>query len=354
MSQLCNAIVAFFRELSWIQIPIILIAAETLIFLISYILPKIVSEEKTSVTRFFLQKIRAPLWMTFGLIIAYWGISKHAPDSPVYALMTSALPILLIISFSFLLLRLSSVLFDRLKKKFNVNTSNNLKARKVITQIQLIERVISFIIITISIAAALMSIPAVRSYGTSLLASAGIAGLVLGIAAQQTLGNILAGIQIAITQPLRYDDAVIIDNEWGWIEEITLTYIVVRIWDKRRLIVPISQLLQKSFQNWTRSSSSIIGSVVLHLDYRADIDLIRKEQDRLLAETDLWDKDVNVVQLIDTTEYTIVVRTLVSAQDSPTAWDLRCLIREKLILYLQKEHPDFLPKQRHLLESPEK
>jgi small-conductance mechanosensitive channel len=198
-----------------------------------------------------------------------------------------------------------------------------------------------------------MTIPGVRSYGTSILASAGVAGIVLGFAAQQTLANVLAGIQIAVTQPLRYDDAVVIDGEWGWVEETTLTYIVVRLWDRRRLVVPISQLLQRSFQNWTRSSSSIIGTVYLYLDYNADLEGIRAAQNDALAETHLWDGDVNVVQVIDTTETTMVVRSLVSAKDSPTTWDLRCYLRERLIRYLRGEQPEALPLRRLSLDTPE-
>lgn len=205
---------------------------------------------------------------------------------------------------------------------------------------------VTVIVSLIAVASALMTIPGVRSYGASLLASAGVAGIVLGFAAQQTLANILAGIQIAITQPLRYDDAVVIDGEWGWVEETTLTYIVVRLWDRRRLVVPISQLLQHSFQNWTRSSSSIIGTVYLYLDYRTDLTALREVQTAALARTELWDGDVDVVQVVDTTETTMVIRSLVSAKDAPTTWDLRCYLRERLITHLREADPSALPRRR--------
>ncbi|MFW6362973.1 MAG: mechanosensitive ion channel family protein [Spirochaeta sp.] len=233
-----------------------------------------------------------------------------------------------------------------LLRKFDINARDNLQARKVNTQVKVFEQIAIAAAIIIAISSGLMTFDGVQQIGTSILASAGIAGLVIGVAAQKSLANVIAGIMIAITQPIRLDDAVIIENEWGRIEEITLTYVVVRIWDKRRLIVPINYFVDKPFQNWTRTNSDLLGSIILHLDYRTPVEVLRKKQTEILQSTDLWDKQVDVIQVIDTTPTTMIVRCLVSGIDSPTTWDLRVLVREQLISFLQKEYPECLPHTR--------
>ena len=179
-----------------------------------------------------------------------------------------------------------------------------------------------------------------------MLASAGIAGIILGFAAQKTLGNFIAGIQLAFAQPIRIDDVVIIENEWGWIEEISLTYVVVRIWDLRRLIVPVSYFIEKPFQNWTRISSDLLGTVFIYADYTIPVNEVREEMTRILNGSPRWDKKVNVLQVTNADNRTIELRALMSAADSPTAWDLRCEVREKLLEFLQKRYPESLPRVR--------
>ena len=219
-------------------------------------------------------------------------------------------------------------------------------ARRVYTQIGVISNIIIVGIILLTVSFILMTFPAVRQIGVSLLASAGVLGIVLGFAAQKTLGNIIAGIQIAISQPIRLDDAVVVENEWGWIEEITLTYVVVRIWDLRRLVLPISYFIEKPFQNWTRTSADIIGSVFLYVDYTVPMEEVRQELYNILEKSPHWDKKVKVLQVTNTTERTVELRALMSAADSPTAWNLRCEVREKLIEFLQKKYPKGLPRTR--------
>ena len=182
--------------------------------------------------------------------------------------------------------------------------------------------------------------------GVSLFASAGVAGIILGFAAQKLIGNVLAGFQIAISQPIRIDDLVIVEKEWGWIEEINLTYVVVRIWDKRRLILPTTYFIDKPFQNWTRVSADILGTVFIYTDYTVPVDKLREELSRILKTDKNWDGKVNVLQVTDSTEQTMEIRALMSALDSPSAWDLRVNVREKLISYLQKNYPESLPKSR--------
>ena len=173
----------------------------------------------------------------------------------------------------------------------------------------------------------------------------------MGFAAQKTLGNFIAGLQIAIAQPIRLDDVVIIENEWGWIEEINLTYVVVKVWDLRRLVVPITYFIERPFQNWTKASADILGTVFLYMDYTVPVQVIREELQKIVKGSELWDGKVCGVQVTNATQQTIEVRALVSAADSPKAWDLRCLVREKLLEFLQNKYPASLPKARIELEN---
>ncbi|MFW5811837.1 MAG: mechanosensitive ion channel family protein [Alkalispirochaetaceae bacterium] len=336
----------------WVELTVLVLAGALGYWLLSTLAPLLLKKERATAARAFLRSTRTPVWIIIAVLIVDWGVRSTRPGTAFEPFLGTAVPLIVVFALGLLSLRVSDALFELLRRRFDIKAIDNLRARKATTQINLLQQVITFIIIIISVSAALMTIPGVRSYGASLLASAGVAGIVLGFAAQQTLANILAGIQLAITQPLRYDDAVVIDGEWGWVEETALTYIVVRLWDRRRLIVPISQLLQSSFQNWTRSTSSIIGTVHLHLDYTTDLEEIRKVQTAALMESDLWNREVDVVQVVDTTETTMVVRSLVSAKDSPTTWDLRCYLRERLITHLREAQPQALPKRRYL-EAPE-
>src|SRR5499427_7164694 len=211
---------------------------------------------------------------------------------------------------------------------------------------RVLKRVVSTVVILITAGAALMTFDAVRQFGVSLFASAGVAGLVAGFAARPVLTNLIAGIQLAMTQPIRLEDAVIVENEWGWVEEITSTYVVIRIWDERRLIVPLSYFIEKPFQNWTREGSALLGSVLLHLDYIAPIDRIRQKASEIAAQSKLWNGKVVNVQVTDAKDSAIEVRVLVSASSASALWDLRCEMREKLIAFLQREHPTALPRRR--------
>ena len=198
----------------------------------------------------------------------------------------------------------------------------------------------------IAAAAMLMTFNQVRQVGVSILASAGIVGIVIGFAAQRSLGNLIAGIQIAITQPIRLDDVVIVEGEWGRIEEITLTYVVVGIWDQRRLIVPINYFIEKPFQNWTRTTAQLLGTVYLYADYTLPVERVREELHRILEASDLWDRRTWGLVVTNTSERTVELRALMSSQDSSSAWDLRCRVREKLLEFLQKNFPESLPRTR--------
>jgi small-conductance mechanosensitive channel len=230
--------------------------------------------------------------------------------------------------------------------RFRLDAADNLLARKHTTQIRVLLRVADILVALVTVAAALMTFESVRQYGVSLFASAGIAGIVAGLAARPVLSNLFAGVQLAMTQPIRIDDAVIVENEWGWIEEITATYVVVRLWDWRRMVVPLTYFIEKPFQNWTREGSALIGSVYLYLDYAAPVAAIRAKLKEIAEHSALWDGKVVNLQVSDARDHTIEVRALVSASSAPAAWDLRCEVREKLIAFLQAEHPEALPRTR--------
>jgi small-conductance mechanosensitive channel len=213
-----------------------------------------------------------------------------------------------------------------------------------------LKKVAQTVIAIFALASMLMVFESVRQFGASILASAGIAGIVVGLAAQRSIATLLAGFQIALTQPIRVDDVVIVENEWGRIEDITLTYVVVRVWDLRRLIVPITYFIEQPFQNWTRASAEILGTVFLHVDYSVPVDALRDELTRILRASPLWDGNVNVLQVTGAKEHTLEVRALASAADASKAWDLRCDVREKLVRFVQERYPDSLPKLRASFE----
>ena len=231
-------------------------------------------------------------------------------------------------------------------RRFKLDAEDNLLARKHFTQMRILERAALTMVAIVTAAIALMTFEPVRQYGVSLLASAGAAGLILGLAMQPVLSNLVAGIQIAITQPIRIEDAIIVENEWGWVEEITATYVVVRLWDWRRLVLPLTYFIQKPFQNWTRDGASLIGSVFLYVDHRAPVAAMREKLAEIARATPLWDGRVVNLQVSDAKESTIEIRMLVSARNAPQAWDLRCVVREAMITWLQAEHPEALPRHR--------
>jgi len=261
--------------------------------------------------------------------------------------------VLLIISISWIFIAAIRTVKRLFFEKFDTSEADNLKSRKFQTQFNILERIIIVIVVIVSVGLILMLFDDVKRIGISLFASAGIAGLIIGLAAQRIIASVIAGLQIAITQPIRLDDVVVIENEWGRIEEITLTYVVVNIWDKRRLIVPSTYIFEKPFQNWTRTTSEILGSVFIYTDYNVPFDALRKELTRLLEGTPLWDKKVNVLQVTDSKENSVEIRALMSAKDSPTAWDLRVYVREKLIDFIQKNYPESLPRKRIRIEGGE-
>ncbi len=231
--------------------------------------------------------------------------------------------------------------------RFRIDVADNLLARKHVTQIRVLVRVLDVMIVLITVGLALMTFEAVRQFGVTLFASAGVAGIIAGLAARPVLTNFLAGVQIAVAQPIRIDDAVIVENEWGNVEEITFSYVVVRLWDLRRMVVPLSYFIEKPFQNWTRIGGELIGTVFLYVDHTAPVDAIRKKLTDIASQSKLWNGKVVNLQVSDCKETTIELRALVSANSASAVWDLRCEVREKLVDFLQREHPSALPRRRY-------
>ncbi|MGB3776151.1 MAG: mechanosensitive ion channel domain-containing protein, partial [Leeuwenhoekiella sp.] len=297
------------------------------------------------------ERTRIPLaLLLISLLIRLDRIARILEEVVSEASLNQISTVLMIISFIWLAIVAVKVIKVRVLKNYDLSTDDNFKARKIYTQFNILERVIIFVLILLGIGIVLMSFDSIRAMGVTMLSTAGIAGIIIGFAAQKALGTLMAGIQIAFTQPIRIDDVVIVENEWGRIEEITLTYVVVNIWDKRRLVVPTTYFIEQPFQNWTRNSSDLLGTVFIYTDYSLPFDVLRKELTRLLEQSPLWDKKVNVMQVTDSTANSVEIRALMSAKDSPTAFDLRVYIRERLITFIQENYPQSFSKTR--LEMP--
>jgi len=284
----------------------------------------------------------------FGLLL--FALAITVPTTPLGPETRAVLAQCLLLATIFLLgwiataaLEITATMYLR---RFRLDVDDNLLARKHITQIRVLVRVLDTMIILITLGFALMTFGAVRQYGVSLFASAGVAGIVAGLAARPVLSNLFAGVQLAVTQPIRIEDAVTVENEYGWVEEITSTYVVIRLWDLRRLIVPLTYFIEKPFYNWTRHAANYIGSVLLYLDYGAPVDRIRQKAAELVAQSKLASGKVTSVQVTNTRPDSIEVRILISADTAANASNLCAELREALIAYLQREHPEALPRQR--------
>src|SRR5262245_51451522 len=297
-----------------------------------------------------LTEIAGPTRLAFILLALTLALPMARLDPQWSAIITHTLEVALIVLIGWIVLVVISMASRVYLRRFKLDAEDNLLARKHVTQVRVLNGVLSTLIITVTLAVALMTFDQVREIGVGLFASAGIAGIIAGLAARPVLSNLIAGVQLAMTQPIRLEDAVVVENEWGWIEEITATYVVVRLWDWRRLIVPLSYFIEKPFQNWTRESSAIIGSVFIHTDYAVPVEQVRQKLDEIVRASKLWDGRVVSLQVTDAKERTIELRALVSARSGPACWDLRCEVREKLIAFLQQDFPTALPRERAEVE----
>jgi small-conductance mechanosensitive channel len=299
-----------------------------------------------------LRRLAGPLRLILPVLVVSVVLPFALLQGPLHQLLRQLLSILIIAAMAWLLVRGAALLEDLLLERYNIRATDNLKARKLYTQIRYLRRVFAVVVAVLATAAILMNFDKVRQLGTTILASAGILGIVLGFASQRSIALLFAGFQVALTQPIRIDDVVVIEGEWGRIEEITLSFVVVRIWDLRRLVVPISYFLEKPFQNWTRVSSEVLGTVYLHCDYSVPVEAVRAELQRVLQSSALWDGKVAGLQVTGASDKTLELRALMSAADASQLWDLRCAVREQLLGFLQREHPSSLPRLRADIREP--
>jgi small-conductance mechanosensitive channel len=269
-----------------------------------------------------------------GLPARWLGAARHA------------LGIGLLLCVVWLAVRAVRAIESRVLREHPVDIADNLRARKIQTQAKVISGVVQGAIVLVGVALALMTVPGIRQIGATLLASAGVVGLVAGFAAKPVFGNLIAGLQLALAQPIRLDDVVIVQGEWGRIEEINATCVVVRIWDERRLVVPLQWFIENPFENWTRTTAQLLGTAFLWLDYRTPMDAVREALHRVCETDERWDGRVCVAQVTDAAETTLQVRLLVSARNSGDLFDLRCAVRERMVAWLRHAHPDALPVQR--------
>lgn len=281
------------------------------------------------------------------IIVALAWASRLAPLPSAYAgLLQHGLLIAFIVLLGWTAVTAMDIASALYMRRYKVDVEDNLLARKHLTQVRILRRAAVTVVAILTMAFALMTISGVRQWGVSLLAAGGAAGIILGLALQPLLTNLIAGIQIAMTQPIRMDDAVIVENEWGNVEEINATYVVIRLWDWRRLVVPLSYFLEKPFQNWTRESASLIGTAMLYVDYAAPVDRLRAKLEEIAKASPLWDGRVVNLAVTDLRERVMEIRCLVSARNAGKAFDLRCEVREKMIAFLRDELPQALPRDR--------
>ncbi len=339
---------------SWLILVFSVITSMLIYVTLMFLLQRYQRKGVLSKFKINIETLRAPLLsLVPAACIMFILPVLHFSDDIKYVVLHIVNP-WLIVSIGWFLVSIINVARESYLSHYDITVKDNLLARRIYTQTKVIENAIDVIIVVLTVTLVLMTFDKVRQIGTTLLASAGIIGVVLGLAAQKTVGNFIAGIQIAMTQPIRIDDVVIVENEWGWVEEITLTYVVVRIWDLRRLVLPISYFIEKPFQNWTRTSADILGSVYIYADYTVPVEELRSELTRILQDCPHWDKKVNVLQVTNITEDTVEIRALMSAEDSPTAWKLRCEVRERLLEFLQRRFPESLPRTRVELKGKQK
>ena len=319
--------------------------------LLSFLVRKATSQKPHfSIPRSILLRMSKPFSYMLPLLTLNFLLPFMRIRARFYPALDKTVGILLTLSVTYVLIGIVKIFEDYAYHTFDITKADNLKERKIRTQLQFIRNMAIAVIIILAACLILLSFNNLRKLGASLLAGVGVGGIIIGFAAQKSLGNLLAGFQLAFTQPLRIDDVLVVEGEWGRVEEITLTYVVLNIWDQRRLILPINYFIEKPFQNWTRNTADILGTVFLYLDYNIPLGPLREEFARLLEKDPLWDKRVKVMQITNASEKTIEVRALMSASSSGNAFDLRCNIREGLVTFVQQNFPDSLPRSRTIVE----
>ncbi len=349
---LVNATPVIIRMVVRLGVGLLLAALVTLI--LYAILRRTARRTKSYTVEAIAKETRSSFYwfLSFILVVILWqqlesSVYPDVVDSPWYLHWGIRLVRTILYVFGALLLvEIVNVAADTVRHRYSIDATNNLQERKILTQLQYIQRIVGIVIFIVTVAFILLQFDAVRSIGTGLLTSAGVGGIIIGFAAQKSIANLLAGFQIAFTQPIRIDDALIVDGEFGRVEEITLTYVTLKVWDQRRLIVPLNKFIDDTFQNWTRSSTQLIGSVFMYVDYTFPVAKLREEAKRFVETQELWDKQVFGVAVTDNNAEVITVRIIASGGDSGQVFNLRCAVREHLIGWIQENYADHLPKTR--------
>lgn len=311
-----------------------------------YLARRVAAHTPGAIREPFLRHSRRPVKIIVTLAALFLALPALPLPPSLETVADRVLTLGLIAAAAWLCVRLTKAIVDFTDARYKLDDPDNLRARKIHTQLHVVRRIAVAGIVIFAGSLMLITFPTVRHIGITIFASAGVAGLVAGMAARSTFANLLAGVQIALTEPIRLEDVVIVDGEWGQIEEIGTTYVVVRIWDLRRLVVPLSYFIEKPFQNWTRTTTNLLGTVLVYTDYAVPVEAVRAQLRRILQESGMWDGKVWGLQVTNASEHTMELRALMSAPDSGSAWDLRCHVREKLIAFLQERFPASLPRTR--------
>ncbi|MDA8392189.1 MAG: mechanosensitive ion channel family protein [Actinomycetota bacterium] len=301
--------------------------------------------------RSILEHTKAPLRLIVPLLAVSAAVAVMRLPASLSDLLAHVLVIAMTVASAWLAVRFTYVVEDVMLERFAAEGDESTRARQLKTQVLVFRRVMVVFLILVAAAVVMLTFRPVRAAGAGLLASAGVVGIVAGVAARPIATNVLAGIQIAISQPIRVEDVVVVQGEWGRIEQINLTYVVVRIWDLRRLVLPISWFIQNTFENWTRDSSALLGYVYLEVDYTAPVEAIRKRLGEILDASPTWDRQTWNLQVTHSAASTLQLRALMSAPDSASRWNLECEVREKLVCWLQQDHPGALPKVRNAVSG---
>lgn len=330
-----------------------IIAAATLLFkwMITAILKSRANANDYSLFSSVIRHLGKPLNFLLPLFFINAFLPYFEMEPTAMRVFKKVLDLLLVIAFAYLLIKTIRIFEDFVYNTYRLEKSDNLKERKIRTQLQFVRKVAVSLVVIIAVSIVLLSFEGVRKIGAGLLTGVGIGGIILGFAAQKSLGNFLAGLQIAFTQPIRIDDVLVVEGEWGRVEEITMTYVVLNIWDQRRLILPINYFIEKPFQNWTRNTSEILGTAFIYVDQTFAVDALRTELERLLNLSDLWDRRVGILQVTDIKETVVELRALMSARNSSEAFDLRCYVRENLLKFIKENGENGLPKTRVVLQG---
>lgn len=341
------------HSLLWsaIVLAIAIVVALCIHFVVFWVLRRLARRKGALLDQSLVRHGRRPSRWIFPLVAILIVLPGLSLPAKLMSALEHVTGVSLIAAIAWLVILSSEVTSDVLSGRYRVDVADNLVARRIQTQFEMLHRVVVVLVCIVALAIALMTFPPIKHIGMSILASAGLAGLVVGLAMKGTLSNLVAGVQIAFTQPFRLGDAVVIQGDWGWIEEIGTMYVVVRIWDLRRLVLPLSYFLDNPFENWTRTSAELLGHCFIYTDYRVPVEDVRKELRRIVESTPLWAGKVCVLQMSDLFETTAQLRALMDARNSSDAWDLRCYVREKLIQFLQEKYPESLPRYRAELDS---